>query len=256
MASATLPDSDRQPPAAASRGLLDPLKRRLLLKFVAKGPSRRAAARAVGCHTATVGRTAARDPEFAPNNWPRPRRPSASGPWTASTPPLTTRILAGRRLGLGTHPAERFTRHAPHTVTAEGLANVINRVLERSTPRASPRSRWPTLTAASSGSSPTSRRASGKRSQPYLQAPPDDSTEPLLPEPRRDLAPTPSDNVTSDAIASPSAEPRRQRPFRGSECRAFDATDCSSSSCIANSILRRAHNTDVGRCATTLGQAG
>ena len=63
MTAAVAADIDPRAPATPP-GLADPVNRVLVVRMLAKGYSRRAAAEFVGCHVATIGRTAAADPNF------------------------------------------------------------------------------------------------------------------------------------------------------------------------------------------------
>jgi len=53
------------PATSSGKNGLDETKRRRILALLTNGSSRRAAARHVGCHPASITRLAARDPEFA-----------------------------------------------------------------------------------------------------------------------------------------------------------------------------------------------
>ena len=130
MASATLPVTDPRPSTSCFRGLLDPVKRTILLKLLAKGLSRRAAAGLVGCHTAAVGRTAQRDPEFALQLAEAEEALSLAGPAAHHRRRRRPAFWRAAAWILERTQPEQFARRTPDTITVEELGNVLSRVLD------------------------------------------------------------------------------------------------------------------------------
>jgi hypothetical protein len=127
MSTATLPANGS---ASAARGLLEPAKRAILLKLLARGLSLRSAARYVGCHPATITRTAARDPEFA-----QQLAEAEEALPLMALDRLTAAVNDPRNWRAAawilerTHP-ERFAPRKPQAITPEQIGDVINRVLD------------------------------------------------------------------------------------------------------------------------------
>lgn len=130
MANAAPPDADFQPPAPPSRGLLDPERRKLLLVLLTKGMSRRTAARFVGCHTAAVGRTAARDPEFAQQLAEAEARLGITALDAMTAAASNPRYWQAAAWLLQRIYPDQFNQRPPQVITAEDLGHVINRVMD------------------------------------------------------------------------------------------------------------------------------